>query len=102
MNEFSKYAAGILAGSALTFGAGELTQDAQVADASADKQAILKMYVDSEIRLGEIPTLDLSVASADEMSRAYGDLAIEQDAFTKDNLFESLHDKAVLDGTACK
>ncbi len=102
MNKKLSHIAALLVGGGLMLGGTELTQDAQVVDANADKQAILKYYVDAQVRLNETPTLDLSVASAEEMSEAYRQLATEKDAFIKENLFESLHDKAVEDGVACK
>ncbi len=65
-------------------------------------QEVLKQYVYAQVRLNEVPTLNLSVVSADQMSKAIGDLATEKNAKTKDNLFESLHDKALQEGSACK
>ncbi len=91
-----------LVGGILTFGAGEIMEDPKIVDATADKQAILRYYIDAQVRLNEIPTLDLSIISADEMSQASIDLATEKDVLTKENLFEALHDKAVEEGVACR
>ncbi len=103
MNKASHIAALVL-GAGLSFGGAELIQNADVVDANADKQAILKQYVEAQVRLGEVPTLDLSTASADEMSQAFSDLATEKGAFDpkQPDLFVALHQKAVEQGTACQ
>ncbi len=101
MNNAAKILAGALIGSSLTFGGATVFGADTNADLVADKEAILKQYVQAQVRLNEVPTLDLSTASTEEMSKAFGDLATEQDAFTNENLFIALHDKAVAAGTAC-
>ncbi len=104
MNDTLKVIGGVVAGAALTFGAGAISTDQQLTNAQVDKQAILKQYVDAEIRLNEVPTLDLSVASPDEYATAYGQLATEKGTLDpqEPDLFTALHDKAIADGVACK
>lgn len=68
--------------------------------------AILKQYVEAQVRLGEEPALDLSVVSVEQLSAAYADLANEKDVAIplgeESKLFVALHDKAVEEGLACK
>ncbi len=104
MKKTLSHIAALILGGGIMFGATDLTQNATVVDATTDKQAILKQYVEAEVRLGEVPTLDLSTASVDEMTQAYSDLAVEQATIDpkQPNLFDALHEKAVADGIACQ
>ncbi len=91
MNNTLKVLAGTLIGSTLTFGGSKVFGgETDTAAIQSQKDALAKQYVYAQVRLNEIPTLDLS------------DLANEKGALAKDNLFDGLHDKAVQDGVACK
>lgn len=101
MNNTLKISSATILGATLSFGATTaLTPSTAILE--QQKAEITKSYVYAQVRLNEIPTLDLSVVSVAEMTKAYADLATEKNALTKANLFEGLHDKAVLEGTACK
>ncbi len=103
MNNTLKVLAGTLIGSTLTFGGSKVFGgETDTAAIQSQKDALAKQYVYAQVRLNEIPTLDLSIISVDEMTKAYSDLANEKGALAKDNLFDGLHDKAVQDGVACK
>ena len=68
------------------------------------KQDILKDYIYSQIRLLEVPPIDLTFATPQEIQQAYINLAEEKQIVVKldDDLFIRLRDKAVLEGSACK
>lgn len=111
MKNFLKYLVSALGGAALTFGATDLTTtttstqlSAQVATATAQKDSILEDYVNDQVRLNEVPTLDLSIATPDEMTAAIGTLANTEGVVVAPdgNVFTALHDAAVQNGTACK
>lgn len=103
MNDYVKIFAGAVAGGVLTLGGAHTFGGVDVAQpVSEQKNTILKQYVQAQARLGEVPTLDLSIVSNEEMSQAIADIANEQQIVTKDNIFEALHEKAVAEGTACK
>ncbi len=99
-----KIIAALFAGSAITYGGTAIVSNQTVEVATASKQAVLEQYVDAEVRLNEVPTLDLATASTEEMSAAYASLATKQNVLDpkQPNVFISLHDEAVKTGTACK
>lgn len=93
---------GLLVGGGAVFGAMGESDQAKVDDANADKVAVLSQYVYATARLGEVPTLDISIASTDEMSKAYIQAVQNTKAEKTQNLLDGLKAKAVLDKVACK
>lgn len=93
---------GLFIGGVATFGATDNTDKAAVAAAQADKVAVLSQYVYAQARLGEVPTLNLSIASADDMTNAYVLAVANNNAQKSDpNLFTDLVNDAKADGFAC-
>lgn len=82
-------------GGVQTFGVEVPTLDEQ-------KNELVKQYIYAQARLNEIPTLDLSIMTIEEMTQAAADIIAEKGTPTKENLFEALHDTAVSEGTACR
>lgn len=92
-------------GSALLAGTGTLALTADSMEVTAvktEKSAILKDNIWLSARLGEAPTLDLSVVSAEEMTAAYIATVNEKQADEKElNLLTALTDRATVLGVSC-
>lgn len=79
------------------------TTDPPQEELSADKVQILSDYIYASARLGDVPVVDVSIASLDEVSAAYVDAVEDKDIENpKSNLFETLRDEAVARSEACK
>ncbi len=91
--------------SGATFGAITATSDTTdqlVLQEKQKKVEVLKDNIWKSARLGEIPVWDTSVVTAEEMTKAYADLANKKNATIKANLFDGLRDKAIRENVVCK
>lgn len=109
-NHFKTSMVGMLLGAALTAGGSLLVDQSQLQAANIElqqtqvsKQEVLKQYVYAQVRLGEIPTLDLTFVTPEEYTQAYADLVNEKNTPKNDpDLFKDLKTQAIQEGIACK
>lgn len=93
---------GLIVGGGAAYGATSGIDQANIDDANADKISVYSQYVYASARLGETPTLDISVATPEEATKAYLQAVQNTKAEKTQNLLDGLKAKAVLDKVACK
>ena len=90
----------------VTFGANDcskITIDGTFkAKTKAEKNSQLEQKIWQDIKRNETPDWNPSIVTAEEMTKAYADLANQKNAIEKANLFNGLRDKATAEGVICK
>ena len=103
MNETTNIIAGTVGGFILAFGVSSFTDQTELLALQNEKHEVLKSYVYAQARIGEVPTLDLSIVSQEEYVAAFSSLVEEKQVETTDpNLFIDLQEHAKSEGVACK
>ncbi len=103
MRKSISHVAALILGGALTFGATTVIAHPRYGniDTTPINEQILKENVELHVRLGELPTWNPSVVSANDLTAAYAAEATDKGVNpTTTNLFDALRTVAVNDGSA--
>ena len=101
MEESNKTIAAILVGASIATGGATVYYQEQLASEIQKKEVAQESYVCAQVRLDEIPTVDISKFPLNEVSDTYARIANKYNARERENLFEGIKEKVAQEDIPC-